>query len=126
MIPLLVEASPGFDPMWREFQSEWTSDQERPYYLALGNFARHMSSLMCAAEDATLHRIFDTVECLLVEGDDYVKQAAAIGLLEDLQNTNLHKGSTPEQFVSYLRPQSLRWWKKIDEFWTRGVPIVDD
>ena len=41
MMPLLVEASPGFAGKWEEVQAEWVDEPSLPYYLALADFARH-------------------------------------------------------------------------------------
>ena len=45
---------------------------------------------------------------------------ATVGLLEDLQNTNLHKSTEPEQFRLYLLPESAKWWDKLHRFWEHG------
>jgi hypothetical protein len=56
-----------------------------------------------------------------VEGDEYVREAAAIGLLEDLQNTGLHHHTRPDQFRPMLGPKSRVWWDKIEAFWQGGL-----
>ena len=54
-------------------------------------------------EKAVLSAVFTAVERLLVEGDPDVREATVVGLLEDLQNLNLHpNGTAPEQFLPYL------------------------
>ncbi len=127
MLPLLVEASPGFATTWEEFQTEWADQPSLPHYLVLGDFARHMSSLLVAQDHLTLQRVFQVIERLHLEGDRYVKEAATVGLLEDLQNTNLHReGTSPDQYVKYLLPESARWWKKVEDFWAHGTIIKDD
>ncbi len=127
MMPLLVEASPGFAECWREFQAEWADETSSPHYLVLSGFARHMCSLLSSGDEEALRRIFAVIERLHIEGDQYVKEAATIGLLEDLQNTNLHLQSTsPDQFEKFLLPISAKWWKKVEDFWEKGKIITDD
>jgi hypothetical protein len=132
MLPLLIEASPGFAPEWESFVREWEEDPDDPavphppYYIALANFARYVSRLLRQGDDLTLKRVFAVVERLHLEGDSYVREAATVGLTEDLQNLRLHDGSDPEQVVPYLLPESLRWWKKVRNFWRCGTPIRDD
>jgi len=127
MIPLLVEASPAFAQTWREFQAEWSDEPSPPYYLALADFVRHMSSLLASGEVETLQRVFSVIEKLHLEGSHYVKEAATVGLLEDLQNTNLHSGGTsPQQFERFLLPVSKRYWSKVGEFWAAGKIISND
>jgi hypothetical protein len=126
MLPLLVAASPGFEPAWRDFQDEWKGDEPLPRYLVLADYVRHMSALMVAGDESTLRRIFAAIERLHVEGDHAVREAATVGILEDLQNTNLHNGTTPQQFEALLLPESARFWKKVKDFWERGEIITDD
>jgi hypothetical protein len=72
-------------------------------------------------------RAFAVVEWWHVEGDQFVRDAVTVGLLEDLQNLNLHEhGTKPAQFEEFLGPESRRWWRKVYEFWTKGKPITDD
>jgi len=127
MVPLLVEASPGFAETWNQFQVEWAGEQLPPYYSALADFVRHMSHLMASGDEATLLRIFSVIERLHIEGTRYVREAATVGLLEDLQNMNLHDaGTSPKQFERFLLPVSARYWRKVEAFWAEGKLITDD
>lgn len=127
MIPLLVEASPSFADSWTTFLAEREDEPSLPYYTALGEFARHMCGLVEAGDELALKRIFDVIERLHIEGSPYVKEAATVGLLEDLQNTNLHLQSTsPGQFERYLLPESAKWWWKVRAFWKEGRTITPD
>jgi hypothetical protein len=126
VLPLLVAASPGFEPSWRDFQAEWEGDEHLPHYLVLADYVRHMSALMAVGDESTLHRIFAVIERLHVEGDHTVRTAATVGILEDLQNTNLHTGTRPHQFEAFLLPESARFWKKVQSLWERGEIITDD
>jgi len=56
-------------------------------------------------------------------GNSYVAEAATVGLLEDLQNVNLHKETEPEQFRPWLLPESAKWWDKLYGFWERGEAL---
>jgi len=126
MLPLLVEACPSFAPQWEQFLTEWADETEKPYYLALADLARHLSLLLASGNDQVLRRVFTVLERLIVEGDSYVSEAAIVGLLEDLQNTNLHSGTTPEQYLPFLLPKSKRWWAKVEAFWAEGKLLTDD
>lgn len=127
MLPLLVEASPGFADSWKEFEADYADEPPPPYYIVLGDFARHLCDLLSEGDEATLQRVFDVVERLHLEGDAYVREAVTVGLLEDMQNTNMHRKDTlPAQFERFLRPESARWWKKLHGFWREGRPLADD
>src|ERR1700693_1023033 len=100
MIGVLLDACPSFAPRWIAFQDEWREEvDDLPMYIVLGDFARHLIGMVERGDTARLAAIFAAVERLHVEGDGYRREAATVGLLEDLQNLNLHKnGTEPEQF----------------------------
>jgi len=126
MGPMLVEVCPSFAPEWKRFLAEWDHEPDIPVYLALSDFAKHLSGLLTDGNDLVLTRVFNVVERFIVDGDAYVSEAAIVGLIEDLQNTNLHTGTTPDQYLSFLLPQSRRWWGKIKAFWSEGRLLTDD
>ena len=127
MVPLLVEASPQFQGAWREFQAEWSKEESPPHYVLLADFVRHMSAVLASGDDETLKRVFAVIERLHLEGSPYVREAATVGILEGLQNLNLHEsGTTPEQFERFLLPVSAKYWRKVQEFWANGKVITDD
>ena len=118
MMETLVAASPAFAGEWEAFGREWAGEPDGlPLYLALADFARHVVALLEANDVDRLHRVFEAVEALHVGGDDYVREAATVGLLEDLQNTNLHRTTEPEQLRPFLRPESARCWDQLNSFW---------
>lgn len=124
MILLLVEASPRFSPQWREFQSEWKDDKEGlPYYVCLGNFARYLSEKLKQGDIEDFPAIFRVIERLHMEGDGYVREAATIGLLEDIQNIS---DESAVKFVPYLGPETKRWWDKLNDFWETGKLLTND
>ena len=123
---LILEACPLFAPAWREFCEEWGDEKDLPLYLASADLARHLISLLAAGDTATFAAVFGVVERLHREGDPYVKELATVGILEDIQNGNLHKTTEPEQFRPYLRPESERWWDKLYAFWEEGKLLTDD
>jgi hypothetical protein len=127
MMDVLLAASPTFAQNWDAFRREWADEAEGlPLYLALADFARHVISFLEAKDDTRLRRIFDAVERLHVEGDHYVREAVTVGLLEDLQNTNLHRTTDPEQLRPFLRPESLKWWNRIESFWKGNVRALQE
>ena len=126
MIPLMLEACPSFRPAWDEFAEEWRSENDKPLYLLMSSLARHLITILVAGDTASLSRAFAVVERWHVEGDGYVREAATVGLLEDLQNDSLHGGTTPKQFEPFLLPESLKFWRKVARFWSHGEIISDE
>jgi hypothetical protein len=117
MMDVLLAASPTFASEWEAFQAEWADETDLPLYIALSGFARHVIAFLAANDEQRHGCIFDAVERLHVEGDAYVREAATVGLLEDLQNGNLHHQTDPEQFRRFLRPVSREWWDRLNAFW---------
>lgn len=121
MMDVLLEACPSFTPRWNAFLDEWQDEKnDLPLYLALSKFVRHLIEMEQRGETQGFEAIFQAIERLLLEGDRYVLEAAVIGLLEDLQNPNLHSQTRPEQFYPYLGRDSKRWWDKLQRFWEAG------
>lgn len=126
MMGSILQASPSFSPVWNEFVAEYEKEgSELPLYVVLGDLARHIALLERRGTEDELQGIFGVIERWHTEGDDYVKEAATVGLLEDLQNTNVVGGTDSSRFIKYLGPESKRWWAKVNAFWEKGEIIRD-
>lgn len=124
MLPLFAAAIPSFLPSWQGFLSEWKDDPESPLYLALADLARHLVEQLSRGEIADFPALFDLVERCHVDGDNYVREAVTIGLLEDLQNLNLHVTTAPADFEVWLGPKSKALWEGLNQFWAGKAPYV--
>jgi hypothetical protein len=120
-VPLLV-ADPSFTPTWEAFMKEWRDERELPQYIALAELARHLIARLESDATERFDAVFDVVERWHIEGDAYVSEAAAIGLIEDLQNTGLHRTTAPEAFLPWLRPASRQAWDDLEAFWNGEGP----
>ncbi len=126
MMESLVVACPGFAPTFDAFLTEWTDETDLPYYLLLADFSRYLIKLLKNDERYELNTAFEMIEKFHVDGDRYVREAATIGIIENLQNSSLHGGTEPDQFLDFLRPASLTFWHKVKDFWENGTIIKDD
>jgi len=118
MMETLLEVCPSFRPAWESFLAYWRDEPaEMPLYLALSDFARHLIAMLARGETESFPSIFAAVERLQTEGEHYVYEAAVVGLLEDLQNLNLHDRTEPEQFRPYLGAESSKAWDELYDFW---------
>lgn len=126
MFTPLLQAYPAFTPQWEAFLEEWGEEKELPLYLLFGDLSRDIENLYQANHFATLKDIFAVIELWHVEGDAYVKEAATIGVLESLQNTNIITAFNPDQFVEFLGPVSKTFWFKVEGFWDKGELITED
>jgi hypothetical protein len=115
VIPMLVEACPSFRPGWEQHLRE---NGEEILYVALGDFARHLLELFQARKTESFPGVAHVIERLYVEGEPYVREAATIGLLEGIQNVWGNNNVDPELFFPLLLPESARWWKSLNKFWS--------
>ena len=123
---LMLSACPSFQAQWKSFNDEWKDEPGGlPLYLALADLARHLIGMLERGETASFPGIFEVVEQWHLQGDGYVREAATVGLLEDLQNMGLHESTTPELFRPFLGTVSTQWWDKLYGFWERGELLQD-
>ncbi len=123
MIPLLIEACPSFQPVLDEHRKYY---EEEITYTELGEFARHLLHLHHQHQTEVFPAVAQAIERLHVEGDHYVREAATIGLLEGIQNVWGNNDTDPELFVPYLLPESVRWWRSLNDFWSGKSKIVGE
>jgi hypothetical protein len=124
--PMLV-ACPVFVPVWRAFLNEWEdSEEELPYFVALGDLARHLVEQLDAGATQNFEAVFAVVERWYCEGDSYTKEAATIGLLEGIQNVSLNRGIDPRRFEFWLKPESKRRWDELNRFWNGENALSND
>ena len=121
VMPLLLNACPSFTEKWEDYVRE---EDTALIYLCLGEFARHLLELYRQGEVGEFPAIADAIERLHIEGISYVREAATIGLLEDIQNIWGNNNVDPEQFAKYLKPESAKQWKSLNDFWEGDIPYV--
>ena len=120
IIPELLRACPSFAPIWHALDSE----ERELLYPRLGDFARHLLVLKREGREEALRAAAKFIERMHVEGDDYVREAATIGVLEGIQNTWGHAGEEADAFKAYLGDESRRWWDSLIRFWEGNIPYV--
>lgn len=57
------------------------------------------------------------------EGTDEAVTLVMVGLLEDLQNSNI-TGMAPVVWVAFLGPTTRRAWKAVEDFWNGDVNAI--
>lgn len=102
--PLLI-ADPSFQPRWTEFVVEWSDEADLPLYVALSSLAQHLLGRLETGDTAGFDRVFSVVERWHTSGDAYVKEAASIGFLEDLQNLSGGSDKRRVTVEPWLGPQ---------------------
>ena len=111
-----IGAIPELDEEWIEFKKEWIEEDRIPNYLFIGDMAIYIVE---HRDTLDLHKLFQRVEEVVLEGDQYSAEATTVGLLEDLQNVLLHHKLPITSFDEYLGPHSKRLWRQLIGFWKR-------
>ncbi|MEG3148345.1 hypothetical protein U1769_00505 [Sphingomonas sp. ZT3P38] len=125
MFTPLLSADRFFRLRWEEFEAEWGSETDPPYYLALSSLAEHLIERLGAGETGSFGAVFKVVEQWHIRGDTYVAEAASMGLLESIQNAlggqdrgfRSPNGVRASDFERWLGPISRQWWDKLYLYW---------
>ncbi len=122
---LLLKACPSYKERWNDYFTESYSDgEEQLLYVDLGDFAHHLIDIYKTDKLIEFPEIFEVIEQLHINGDEYVKEAATIGMLEGIQNVSSNDDLNPEVFIKYLKPESLKWWNHLNAFWSGKTNYV--
>jgi hypothetical protein len=123
VIDVLLEACPSYRARWDQVRADPVFDAEL-LYVHLGDFADHLVDLIAGGESTELPGVAGALERLHLEGDDFVKEAATIGLLEGIQNVAGNRGVPTKIFEQTLGIESRRWWDSLVAFWSGKIPHV--
>lgn len=123
---VLLAACPSYKTRWLQYYKEnYDDSEEQLIYSELTDFAYHFIDLYKHNQISEFPRIFEVIELLHTDGDDYVKEAATIGLLGDIQNLALGEDINPDVFKQYLKPETQKWWIILDDFWNGKTESVE-
>ena len=87
MIPMLLDACPGFRKRWQEHVIFWNGEAAGVYN-DIGEFVSYLLESYKQGRTECVQAAFDTLERFLVDGDAETIERAAIGFIEDLQNAS--------------------------------------
>lgn len=124
VMSLVLTRCPGFKPTWEKHQKLWQGE-EAGLYNDLAEFATFIVDSYARQEIEQIVAAFVAVEELLVDGDEEVQTAAAIGFLEDIQNIGSNRPFGAAVFVQWLGPKSKVAWAEIEEMWQGKSSLMD-
>lgn len=114
VMSMLLAACPSFLERWKAYLAE-PDYEANLLYIDLGELAHHVLELAIGGATAEFPALFAVVERLHVEGDAFVKEAATIGLLEDIQNIAGHDGIDTDAIEAALLPVSAKAWEQLSD-----------
>lgn len=120
IVPLLLQAAPSFAEPWQAAEADGVDELSgaRMHYTDAGAFCDHLMTLIGEERFDEVPAIFAVIEALHTDGDDAVRELATVGYLEGIQNAALNAGVDPKAFEPFLGPESLRWWRGLNHFWS--------
>ena len=121
IVGAILDACPSFKPGYAALCADGDAELT---YIVLGRFAYHLVELHQTGSEAEFFDVAELIERMHAEGDEYVREAATIGLLEGIQNYSGVSELDLVYFRSILRPESQRWWDSINKFWQKEIPFV--
>lgn len=125
VMKLLLEACPSYNTKWQEYVREnYETGEEHLLYIDLSDFSSHIIDLFKQDKIDEFPAVFEVIELLHTSGDDYVKEASTIGLLEDIQNQLITNNIDTNAFKAFLERDSLKWWINLNDFWSNKTKYV--
>ncbi len=92
-------------------------------YIGMAAVARFLATKVRSGDTSMFEVFFDAVERCLHEGDDEAVNLVVVGLLEDLQNSNVTELDN-EVWEPYLRPTTRGAWRAVEDFWNGDVGAI--
>jgi hypothetical protein len=116
MLGMMLEASPSFAAFWEADAADSVAvndDGSILHFIVMGDLARHIIEQLRNDETSEFPAVFSVVESWIENGEDYVANAAIVGLLEGLQNVG---SDDAERLFGWLGPCAKKAWCDLDEF----------
>lgn len=119
LLPALLTECPSFLGTWEMHVTEWPDPATRGVYLDLGAFATYLVALLAKGETAEFPGVFATVERYLRDGDDGIRYALKLGLLETLGNVASNEDGWPlaARFREWFGPLTAAAWNDLHDLW---------
>ena len=124
IMPLLLEACPGFQPTWQE-HLDWWKGEEPGAYNNTSEFARYLVESFENGQTSEFAAAFSAIERILNEGDQESRDIAGIGVIESLQTIGSNHSCGEDGFIQWLGPTSLRAWAEIETMWDGKDSLAD-
>lgn len=112
---MLTALSPALARVDLDLVAEW-DPQEPPPTIRMADYARALAEECVAIPVDVRQRILNTVEKLMVQGDDLLQTAVATGFLERLLNAVLDGQLDRVVVQAMLGPESLAYFKEWERF----------
>ncbi|WP_337100106.1 DUF7674 family protein [Paenibacillus sp. YIM B09110] len=118
VMDMILNSCPSYKNRYSNYLKEnYKLGEERLLYVEIFDFIHHLVERYQKKNLEEFDKLFDCIEELHLYGDDYVKEWATVGFLEDLQNKLLQENIELNEFEIYLRSESRIWWNNLIDLW---------
>jgi hypothetical protein len=124
IIPLLLNACPGFQQTWQEHLEYWKGEESGAFN-DVAEFARYLVQSFERGDTSEFSAAFATIETILNEGDQEARDIAGIGIIEDLQTIASNHSCGADVFIEWLSPMSRVAWAQIAKMWEGKRSLMD-
>jgi len=124
MIPMLLDACPGFRPRWEEHVASWNGEPAGVYN-DIGEFVAYLLDTYEQGQMDSVRSAFNILERFLMEGDAETKERAVIGFIEDIQNASSWRSFGAKAFLPFLGPHSQVGWAEVERMWRGKSSLAD-
>jgi hypothetical protein len=121
---VFTEACPPLEAAFAEADADRGEGDVRLPYLEIAAVVRELAVRLHGSDTACFESFFAAVERCLLEGDHETVEMILVGLLEDLQNSNMTKFSDFTVWEPHLGPTTARGWRAVAEFWAGDVMAI--
>ena len=120
VMPLLLEACPGFVFAWRRYLKWLWMDAAPGIYQHTGQVATYLVEMQAADCTREFPSAFAAIERIVTEGDEEARDAATAGVLNSVHSQSRLQAFGPDVFLPWLGPRSLAAWREIEAAWVPG------
>jgi len=117
MFPEILSIYPKLTPYWHEFHEEWAEVDEKPLYLILSKLADLIVGDFKSGQKSTLKCLFSLIEKFVLDGDQYVREAAIVGLLEEIQTKSQRNNVDISSMFPLMGEHTKSKWVALQKFW---------
>jgi len=124
LVPEFLARCPGLKSDWDRHLEFW-GDEERGTFNDMAVIAHYLVACYEQQQLNEFPAAFSLLERCFADGDDQAKEAATIGIIEDIQNISSNREFGPQVFESWLGPQTKKAWDQLAAAWRDVSDMAD-
>jgi hypothetical protein len=119
---VLIDAYPDLVATFR--QNDEDPIGQGLMYLEMASVATYLGERLRAGETTGFRSFFEAIERCLSEGTPDTVELVLVGLIEDLQNTNITQVDDESKWDEFFGPITRRGWQAVNDGWAGDVGAI--